>query len=720
MKIKLLAAAFAICLFSALPASARTIHVDVNSRVGLEDGTAERPFTKIQKAADIVEPGDVVIVQPGVYYESVTLKRSGTEDNPIIFKAVKNGEYDTVITAANKEIREGKVEWKCEDEENQIYSVPYSRNVSNVLYNGARMLGYLSLDELKAFEGWPGRIYNESTKFLGYTHGYYWDSNEKKLYVHIGENDKYGDQDPNKNLMSVGGPYYTGSLTINGVTDTIMRTDGISTDSYNFGIETEDSAYVVLSGFTFEVPGWCGVFVRAHDVTIKDCWFRGCISGVLGGRRTAHDEFISENVTIENSDWNLFPLFEDAIDMIEKEDGKRSGIFWWISKQGDGALHQLETGSFFTHAGKNWTVRYNKMSSCLDALSYYATMGYFKQQSGTNSEEENGNGIKIYGNRFETCLDNAIEVENHAQNIDIYDNEFVNIFLPFSWQPLGGTPWPTNIKVHNNVFYDDEELVKFFWDKGHYPLEWLKFGANASQWGTAWTLREEVLESGVPIRPIIMQDKGVWIYNNSVYIPGGYTSEVVGLLVGKDQKDNNSYVFNNLVYCFAQTAEQPYRKYIAEGRFFPINGSGQGWIHKNNICVSSNPGESNLVRESEEADAYDTLEDAGIVMNGIAMQLTENSPARGTGIQIADEERDTTDIGAVPYGENWDIRYGVYQSGDVNSDGKIDLEDVAYLSERIGIKDEDDSFPYRCDLDFNGVIDENDLQLLGSEYFAQN
>ena len=49
-------------------------------------GTQASPFDAIQKAADVVRPGDIVLVKGGVYEESVTLKTSGTESHPIIFR----------------------------------------------------------------------------------------------------------------------------------------------------------------------------------------------------------------------------------------------------------------------------------------------------------------------------------------------------------------------------------------------------------------------------------------------------------------------------------------------------------------------------------------------------------------------------------------------------------------------------------------------------------
>ena len=49
------------------------------------DGTRNHPFRFIQEAADIAQPGDVVIVAPGIYREFVHPTNSGTKDQPIIY-----------------------------------------------------------------------------------------------------------------------------------------------------------------------------------------------------------------------------------------------------------------------------------------------------------------------------------------------------------------------------------------------------------------------------------------------------------------------------------------------------------------------------------------------------------------------------------------------------------------------------------------------------------
>ena len=54
-------------------------YVDVNAVQG-GDGSSEKPFRKIQEAADKAVAGDEVIVAPGVYREAVSPVNGGRED----------------------------------------------------------------------------------------------------------------------------------------------------------------------------------------------------------------------------------------------------------------------------------------------------------------------------------------------------------------------------------------------------------------------------------------------------------------------------------------------------------------------------------------------------------------------------------------------------------------------------------------------------------------
>lgn len=89
---RLLIFALALTLIS-LPAWARDLVVapghpqssDSNS------GSPESALKTIARAAEIVEPGDRVIIKPGLFRETIPLKRSGAPGAPISFVAETRG-----------------------------------------------------------------------------------------------------------------------------------------------------------------------------------------------------------------------------------------------------------------------------------------------------------------------------------------------------------------------------------------------------------------------------------------------------------------------------------------------------------------------------------------------------------------------------------------------------------------------------------------------------
>lgn len=62
------------------------------------DGSKNRPFASISQAAAIAQPGDEVLVAPGIYREDVHPLRGGSEENRIIYRAEVPGQ--SVITGA--------------------------------------------------------------------------------------------------------------------------------------------------------------------------------------------------------------------------------------------------------------------------------------------------------------------------------------------------------------------------------------------------------------------------------------------------------------------------------------------------------------------------------------------------------------------------------------------------------------------------------------------
>lgn len=66
-----------------------------------QDGLSpHRALRTIQRAADLAEPGDVIEVAGGIYFEQVTISRGGKTNRPVIFRAAKN--QTPVVTFGQK------------------------------------------------------------------------------------------------------------------------------------------------------------------------------------------------------------------------------------------------------------------------------------------------------------------------------------------------------------------------------------------------------------------------------------------------------------------------------------------------------------------------------------------------------------------------------------------------------------------------------------------
>ena len=731
-----------ILTLTASAVSAKEIWVSVGSN---GNGTAESPYGTIQEAADMAQPGDTVMIRPGVYFEEVKFTGAGTKEKPIIFRASEFGKNKVVITRADKDIREKKTKWTLEDAERNIYSVPLDHMPMRILYNGANLMRYAKYEYLKELRD-VGVTVNSSNAGISYSDqptmkdGFYWDEAAKKLFVRLRADEKYGSTDPNKNLMCVSPEAISHRVDENGNDIWASFNSMIVKDSYCFGIVGEKPAYTVLYGLTFETPGFTGVHVRGSDVVVSNCWFEGCANGVHGGQEHQLDNYVSDRVTVEYSEWGAWPYAEDIYELMAE--GNCPEIGWtWQGKNVHYSNNCYEVGSLVGQAGENWIIRNNYVHDTLDALSFYA-WDQTHQKTGGRTQGFDTQSGEIYENYFVNLLDNAIEFESHASGLDVHHNEFVNTLSPFSIQPLGGPPWPTNIKFHHNVMYQTPEHLKLYYNNGVFrdnenPQYNNKFNLNRNglfkigisapdNWNFPWS-DDEMLYPGFvrPAKTINFADKGVQIYNNILYSPDTLLIGYSGRIGGDRGEKSNLKFSNNIISCLVTSPDYANGSGTYNWDYGDLIGrtvSGRNTVgaeFESNMFIPTN-GQT----MKEDAFALDkggilceSCEDAGIPgLTERKYEISENSPAIGAGTEILGEEYQTTTIGPLAAGEKWDLKYSAYAYGDINCDGKVDAEDVfAVISSRGKIKG-DDGYISRADLDFNGVIDDTDVQIITNEY----
>ena len=521
-----------------------TLYVDASAPAG-GNGSEAKPFTAIQAAADRVNPGDTVIVKPGVYFGAIHLKRFGTKDKPVTFKADKIQKNRVIITGADKAIRTKQIKWQLHDKATGTYKIKTVHpNPPRVLYSGTDLFPYKSVDLLMKFEVKDG--------VPGPRHGFVYDRKSKMLYVRLRPDGKYGVTDPNKHIMSV--------APTKG-----QHTDGELENSvyYNFGLKGTPgkSLNVILDGFTFETPSRTAVYVCGNDVTVRNCLFVGCMAGGVSGRYIGEElsdlkrfDQASNNITLEHCEWHIFPIYDDVAELIElvgsgkiviKNPADRRFHYWVHKHPSNGTKVYYETG-VIRNIGKNWAIRKCYIRDVFDALA----------------NMNRADNTIIEDNVFERCIDNAIETENHAVNCYIRRNRFIDIFQSISYQPLKGTPWPGPVYIYQNlVYFTPRNAFK----EGY--ISAFKIGIPAGQATSRKSVAERADMKNYNWNDITTP--GVHIFNNTIILP---KFRLVGDLGAPVQIIRNINFSNNLAV--VGTLSNSMRK--------PGDGGVKGYTYKNN------------------------------------------------------------------------------------------------------------------------------------------
>lgn len=124
------------------------------SPTGVDSNTgasADAALRTIQRAADLANPGDVVLIHPGVYRETVRVRRSGTWIQPVVFRGVGSG---AILDGSDASI-DDSTNWRSS--EYGIHALEMQFSTSHVSTERGRLFKYASLDDLRALRaGAPG------------------------------------------------------------------------------------------------------------------------------------------------------------------------------------------------------------------------------------------------------------------------------------------------------------------------------------------------------------------------------------------------------------------------------------------------------------------------------------------------------------------------------------------------------------------------------------
>lgn len=598
----------------------------VNKKTGNDanDGLSlERPFATIQKAADSVNPGDTILIAPGIYYENVVLMRGGTENAPVTFRADNRADDRVILTAADETVREKKIIWKLEDAKNRIYSIPFPHFPARILYDGTDLFGgYLNVDGLRGFtlnDGYPG-------PFNGYTY----DEKAKRLYVRLHTETKYGSPNPNDHVFAIAPPSSRGA---NGHHLTSAR-------DANLFIRISGKANIIIDGFTFETPSMTGVGTLAEQVIVRNCRFKGCRFGVFGGRG-------GNGVFVENCVYDQFPVFQETCRIIQRHQGtavaEKFRFYFW-SYKGKGfnyskhPVKNYETG-IIGGVRSNWHVRDCIVEDTFEGFSSWCV--------------SSAKHLRVYGNIFRRVVDNAVETENNAEDIRVYGNLFEDCAEAVSWQPLTGLPWPGPVFVYRNLFIDTPALEPLRKALGGHPGIF-KLGAAGQNWTYAHMGRTspDTLESRISKRFAMVPYPGFLVFNNTIIQPEHVLLTTPQPIHGRAVRELvNFRFFNNANVTYGMHRRKEW------------NGSLIEFYRNWNLIQKEDP--HRKIISAENGKNLESIGDFGFQdCEKGDFRLTKNSPLHGKGTLAFEEADASSDIGAIPSGTDFELSAGPGQGVD--------------------------------------------------------
>ena len=138
--------------------STRTLHVSPAGRDTNPGTVPTAPLRTIQRAADISGPGDLILIEPGIYRESVTVPTSGTAEQPIVYRGNGPG---VILDGADATIAAG-VAWQ--DNGAGLFSLNIDFGTGHVVTDAGRLFKYDGLPELLTLGAdAPGGFYYDSS-----------------------------------------------------------------------------------------------------------------------------------------------------------------------------------------------------------------------------------------------------------------------------------------------------------------------------------------------------------------------------------------------------------------------------------------------------------------------------------------------------------------------------------------------------------------------------
>jgi len=395
-----------------------------------DGGTLTAPFKTISKAAVLAGPGDTVLIGPGTYREAVRLSTGGTQDKPIVFKAIQPGTVvidgaDVITGWSNVEGSIYSSDWN--------YDFYVSRNSDGTL---KRFVGLTAPDGYSEQVFYNGQRLKHVATYGELTAGEFfidWDRN--KMYVSLADG-----ANPNENLMeaSTRDRLFISKFVSGKMVDAHnIWLDGVTiTRAANFpqrGALSTNTGWRI-SNVTVEQANGLGIGIAGKNVVLLNVTAQN--NGQAGMGSGGSINALVMNSTSQGNNWKGFsPGWEAGGGKFSNTDG--------LTFVNHTARNNVGQGLWFDSKNTNYLVKDSR---------FYGNKGLTANWQGTGLFLEISDGPgRVEGNTFTNNSGAGVEI-CESMGVTVRNNTFVNDHLNMRNMTGRGEYKLFDIQVYGNKF----------------------------------------------------------------------------------------------------------------------------------------------------------------------------------------------------------------------------------------------------------------------------
>ncbi len=256
-----------LLLATSLQSGAAVYHVAAEAPGAADEnpGSEDQPWLTIQHAADVVQPGDTVLVHAGRYPEAVRCQTPGLPGAPTTLRAF--GDDEVVLDGADPVPAD---RWQRVDGSERIWAIPLERDPGQVLLDGRPVP--MKLDKVADFEWKLGTLTDADAG------AWQFDAEGKRLLLNVGV--ESGD-------MTQFEPSRTGIVSPDSTLEVPVRPHALVL-----------AANWRVGGLRVRRYASTAIVIGGDDAVVEDCLITDCGAGIVASGWDRRGAIVRRNTVI--------------------------------------------------------------------------------------------------------------------------------------------------------------------------------------------------------------------------------------------------------------------------------------------------------------------------------------------------------------------------------------------------------------------------------------